>query len=305
MKTFLDSITTSLQQRLSNPLLGSFFLSWAVINIKTIISVITLSGQERIEYLNTLKLDYYTDAIYPFIGALSYLFILPLIQRWLDNTKYHLIDKKRKKDKNQQLRMDSFESKKLNRSLSTSTLEYWSKVREVEVEERRELAKANLSNWDQEKKSLEAQLSSLKSKESAFMNLNDTFVTLKENNEKVSNLKINADYDTRLAEMKEHSIQVNRLISHIETYMSSITEDERDFIINNLLIDTKQPLGRLNHRDIATLLKNIATDTTASIVAENETSSFYETQKRINELCVANDETLTRTPYYTIHATES
>ncbi|MFA0267948.1 hypothetical protein AB4490_14215 [Vibrio cyclitrophicus] len=301
MKTFLTSFTTTIEQRLSNPLVGSFVLSWVVINIKTIISIVSLSGQARVQYLNTLQFDCFTDALFPMVGALIYMLLVPFIQRRLDNIKYNFIDSKRKKDKNTQRRLENIDTRRLNRTLSASTPDYWAKVREAELEERRELAKANLSNWSEERNNLEAQVSTFTSKEHAFIQLNKTFTTIKENNQKLDSLKATSDYDSLLADMERHDVQVNKLLSHIFSYVNGLTDGERSSVKNSLLKGSMQPLGSLNQDAIAILLKDILDITESSILAADVTLEFYDTQKQLNVVSERNAAALQKTPYYSFH----
>lgn len=94
MKEVLDSLTTTLRERLVSPLAGAFIVSWLIINYKVV--VVLTSGMKphvKFPYIeDVIWRDSYglwmNSLVYPAIAALLYILIYPWPARWL--LKYSL-----------------------------------------------------------------------------------------------------------------------------------------------------------------------------------------------------------------------
>ena len=78
----MNPIQEALKERLSSPIIGSFFISWVLWNWKIIIFVFSgLEPQIKIDNILSL-LSPYLSFIYPFLTMLAYVFILPIINHY-------------------------------------------------------------------------------------------------------------------------------------------------------------------------------------------------------------------------------
>ncbi|MBB1315827.1 hypothetical protein [Aliivibrio sp. SR45-2] len=251
MKTLLSSLSTTFQQRLSNPLIGSFILSWTAINIKIIVNISSLTGLERVKYIDTLYFDFESDLFLPIVMSLFYIFIIPLIQRWVDRAKYRLVDKDRKSDKNVQLSGELKSLSKINEQQSKSTLDYWSKVQDKNLERESEIAKLNLTNWISERDELNSKVTEL-SKE----------LKNKENESVSNSLKLNKEIDmlnermafdfSKIEHVKSFNNNYNVELSHLESdfYKYKDLYDYIESIRDSLSVEDRQSFGNLSYNSI-------------------------------------------------------
>lgn len=240
MKTLLSSLSTTFQQRLSNPLIGSFILSWTAINIKIIVSISSLTGLERVKYIDTLYFDFKSDLLFPIAMSFFYIFIIPLIQRWVDRAKYILVDKDRKSDKNVQLSGELESLSKINEQQSKSTLDYWSKVQDKTLERESEIAKLNLTNWANERDELNSKITEL-SEELKNKVSESVESSLKSNKEidalnqrmefnfnKIEHVKkLNDNYNVELSNLESDFYKYKDLYDYIESIRDSLSVEER------------------------------------------------------------------------------
>ena len=110
MKELVSALSQVTANRLKSPILGSFVLSWLVVNHASILTFIFSTSEKKIELLNansvfwSIEPSFWSCApmmtiIYPAIASLLYTFGLPWVQYKIDIKKFRLVDAKRIKEK--------------------------------------------------------------------------------------------------------------------------------------------------------------------------------------------------------------
>ena len=99
MLDFFKTLFANATERIKNPLIGTFLMSWIVFNWKAILVLLfsSLDIEKRLSYLAEHFNNIGNLLIYPLIVALGYIFLLPYINLWIDkllsdsNLKHHKI----------------------------------------------------------------------------------------------------------------------------------------------------------------------------------------------------------------------
>ena len=89
LKELLQSLTTHLRERVSNPLYGAFIISWIVFNFRLLMVLVGDGGfREKIEFIDfalypTAELTLQRGFVYPLLVASTFVVIAPLVRRWV------------------------------------------------------------------------------------------------------------------------------------------------------------------------------------------------------------------------------
>ena len=85
IKEWTSSIRTNFEQRLSNPLLGAFSVSWVFFNWKALLflSVSDKSIEDKISIVEESYSDLTTVLVYPLISAAVLTLALPWVSYWI------------------------------------------------------------------------------------------------------------------------------------------------------------------------------------------------------------------------------
>lgn len=110
MKEFIKALFVNATERIKNPLIGTFLISWIVFNWKGIL--ILLFSVNDIETKLTILADKYDNLgnliLYPLLAALGYIFLLPYINLGIDYLLYHSNNKQSERiQKNKLIAIDS------------------------------------------------------------------------------------------------------------------------------------------------------------------------------------------------------
>lgn len=89
MNNFLKVLSNPFLERVKSPLIGPFIVSWSLFNWKVIYTTIFISNEtlfplNKLEYILN-ELNYCTAFIFPFLFTLTYIFLMPFIDRGLLN----------------------------------------------------------------------------------------------------------------------------------------------------------------------------------------------------------------------------
>ncbi|MGB6294089.1 MAG: hypothetical protein WBF78_14450 [Vibrio anguillarum] len=158
MKELVSALSQATANRLKSPILGSFVLSWLVINHASILTFVFSTSDKKIELLNS-DLSYWSiepsfwscapmmTIIYPVIASLLYTFGLPWVQYKIDIKKFRLVDAKRIKEKHRADRYTYLSQKRTSKAKAESNPEYW-----------KDKLSRDLDNWDEQRRVLESDL---------------------------------------------------------------------------------------------------------------------------------------------------
>jgi len=86
IKEFIISLFESSKERLKNPIIGAFLISWAAVNWRIVLTILlsNKSIEDRIEIINTQYSDFLYVVWLPLIFALFYLLVLPYVMSLFD-----------------------------------------------------------------------------------------------------------------------------------------------------------------------------------------------------------------------------
>lgn len=86
MKNFIDNILKTTKERISNPIFGTFMISWVAFNWKPIIFLMLseLKIQSRIKYIDNNFSDIYNLLFFPFIATIVYILVIPYLNLLFD-----------------------------------------------------------------------------------------------------------------------------------------------------------------------------------------------------------------------------
>lgn len=81
MKELLQSIFLTSKERISNPIIGTFFISWTAFNWKPIIFLLTSDQkiEDKINYIDSNFSTMYNLLLYPLITVLIYILVIPYV----------------------------------------------------------------------------------------------------------------------------------------------------------------------------------------------------------------------------------
>jgi len=119
MSEIINNVIDTAKERLKNPFLGAFILSWIAFNWKAI-SYFILSDENIADRMETIETDYaswYSGLWFPLSFAVFYLLILPLIMLLFDWASKWVINKR--KDHQNDLVLDDYD-----RILKVATKEF-------------------------------------------------------------------------------------------------------------------------------------------------------------------------------------
>ncbi|MCZ4371172.1 hypothetical protein O4H50_05165 [Vibrio diazotrophicus] len=145
MKKILNSLQEVAVARIRNPILGTFILSWSVLNIKGLVLFLFIPVSEKIMLIRNWEPIYTHDLLYPLGLTIGYLAILPFFQIAHQYLEEGVFEPIKYKIKHQNLR------------------NYYKGMRDVneykaDSDEGRivKLKEANVLNWPDEKKRISA-----------------------------------------------------------------------------------------------------------------------------------------------------
>lgn len=224
MKEVLDSLTTTLRERLVSPLAGAFIVSWLIINYKVV--VVLTSGMKP-----HVKFPYIEDFIwrdsyglwmnclvYPAIAALLYILIYPWPARWL--LKYSLYQQNITK----RMKIEAEDNYPVTREELVEARQKWTdkyraqgeKIQRLEIQLEDEQKKSEEFSQAEQKMAARAdqlafefemaKTENTKALEGLGNKISDLNVVLRERDEKIFNLE-------REAEALKKSLEKNKKIS--------------------------------------------------------------------------------------------
>lgn len=158
MKELVSALSQATANRLKSPILGSFVLSWLVINHASILTFVFSTSAKKIELLHSdsvfwsLEPSFWSCApmmtiVYPAIASLFYTFGLPWVQYKIDIKKFRLVDAKRIKEKHRADRYVYLSQKRTSKAKAESNPEYW-----------KEKLSRDLVTWDLDRSNLQSEL---------------------------------------------------------------------------------------------------------------------------------------------------
>lgn len=158
MKELVSALSQATANRLKSPILGSFALSWLVINHASILTFVFSTSEKKIELLNSesiywsIEPSFWTCApmmtiIYPAMASLLYTFGLPWVQYNIDIKKFRLVDAKRIKEKHRADRYTYLSQKRTSKAKAESNPEYW-----------KDKLSRDLDKWDLDRSNLQSEL---------------------------------------------------------------------------------------------------------------------------------------------------
>ncbi|CAH7230391.1 conserved hypothetical protein [Vibrio chagasii] len=158
MKELVSALSQATANRLKSPILGSFVLSWLVINHASILTFVFSTSEKKIELLNSDSIYWSLDPsfwscapmmtiVYPAIASLLYTFGLPWVQYKIDIKKFRLVDAKRIKEKHRADRYTYLSQKRTSKAKAESNPEYW-----------KDKLSRDLDKWDLDRSNLQSEL---------------------------------------------------------------------------------------------------------------------------------------------------
>ena len=275
MKELVYALSEATANRLKSPILGSFLLSWLMINHKPILTFIFSTSEQKIALLNTSTV-YWTlepslwlckpmlTIVYPICAALIYTFGLPWIQYNIDEKKFRFVDSKRIKEKHRADRFIFQSQMRTSRVKAQSNPTYWNDRLNRDLDKwdnQRSLLQTELQQTRETRDSLQQQLNSISTiqsnlsaeienlrkqqhderqafsiKETAFENGS------KKAYEEVERLnKVLQDYQDQLTSSEVLKDQVQQLRNSINNYEAQLAESDSRYVaaensIGNLLL---------------------------------------------------------------------
>ena len=229
MKELIAAFSDATVNRLKSPILGSFVLSWIVINHVLLLTFIFSTSQQKIILLQSdfpfwsltpsiWSCPPATYLIYPAIASIIYTFGLPWLQHLIDTKKFRLIDSKRITEKHRTDRFIYSSQKRTNRVRAESNLDYW-----------KNKLNRDLDNWDNKRQVLENDVSQLRlerdSLQSQLTSSNTIQINLSEEVEKLR--KLQHDEKEQFLDQESALIgELNKVKSVAESLLK--TSDELD-----------------------------------------------------------------------------
>ncbi|MBW3846202.1 hypothetical protein [Aeromonas hydrophila] len=175
MIEIVSDIQKTIENRIKNPLLIAFFISWVAVHAKEILYFLYSSNEQKLILLHNYKFALLCDFALPAAFTIGYVIILPLINiAYLKKIKGPLDERLLKVDALNKAN-ESRVTRRINRSAVIASNEYVNKVFSLKLErwsnEREDLNKKNLENTDRIL-TLEKQINDLKDKNNKLASLN-------------------------------------------------------------------------------------------------------------------------------------
>jgi hypothetical protein len=241
MQNFTSSIIQAFQQRFASPIIGSFVISWCIFNIKTLITLVSLNGYDRVNYINKIHFNYCNDLFYPIILSVFYLIAIPFIQRWFEIVKYHLIESKRKKDIHNRINLEINDDSQLNEKIASSRVEYHTLKLERNLELELEKSRQNLTNWKNDKDELESKIDKFNSEINSLQNMHDhkekTLTLFTDKANQIKNIILNPSFNDLTKRLNDFKLRLKNQKNMIIGTLQQNTENKNEIIqIDELII---------------------------------------------------------------------
>ncbi|MEZ9641312.1 hypothetical protein AB4289_06145 [Vibrio cyclitrophicus] len=190
-KEILKPVTDALAVRLKTPLMGTFILSWLLINHSLVLEFLFTTLDSKVGMAKASEFNLYTDLVYPIGLTLLYLLIVPAAQVLIDTVILDTLGEYRKK--------------------------HDSRLAKNEIESTREhqivLRDRKLDSWDSDKVRLKNNIDSLEEK---IEELNATLETLRQKNK---------DLD---GDNKELTAAINEAVESLEAPAMNVGSEYED-----------------------------------------------------------------------------
>ncbi len=168
MKELVNAITQATANRLKSPIIGSFLLSWFVVNHNAALTFIFSSSEQKLELLKqdtafwttaptVLESPFFMLLLYPSLLALLYTFGLPYLQYKVDYYKFRNVDLARLREKHRSQRTIYKSQKVTSKAQAESAPEYW-----------KDKLTRDLNNWDQQREGLLSDIKGLRADRDAL-----------------------------------------------------------------------------------------------------------------------------------------
>ncbi len=145
MKQIINSLQEATVARIRNPILGTFILSWSILNIKGLAIFLFSSVPEKLEIIRNWEPVVTDDLFSPLALTVGYLVILPFFQIALQYLDEGIFEPRKYKIKHQSLRNYYKGLRNVNEYKAESDEDRIAKLKE-----------ANVLNWPDEKKRMSA-----------------------------------------------------------------------------------------------------------------------------------------------------
>ncbi|WP_417884276.1 hypothetical protein [Vibrio rumoiensis] len=279
MKELIAALSDATVNRLKSPILGSFILSWAVINHVSILTFIFSTSQQKITLLQSSS-DFWTtepslwlspammNLLYPSITAIIYTFALPWLQHFIDIKRFRLIDAKRITAKHRNERFTYASQKRTSKVRAESNPEYW-----------KEKLNRDLDNWDNKRQILENDLSQLRLERDSLQAQLTSSNTIQSNlSEEVEKLrKLHHDEKEKFSNQESELItELNRTNAEVESLLNKVDElDEANANLEELrreLAESEKAIAGLKEKlTLATQQYNDAQESIETLLVK-----FYD-----------------------------
>lgn len=100
MNEVIKSIKENATSRMKNPIIGAFVLSWIALNINGVSKFLLVDSTEKIKIINSKQWVFVDDILYPFLIAITYLLLLPILNIAYERMNDGYFNLKRSKIKN-------------------------------------------------------------------------------------------------------------------------------------------------------------------------------------------------------------
>lgn len=227
MKELISAISQATANRLRSPILGSFVLSWLVVNSNAVLTFIFSDSTGKLNLLKaggsfwTLQPTFtesplMMNIIWPLLAALVYTFVVPFAQHLVDYYKFDLIDKKRIRAKHKSDAVTFRSQKVTSRAKALANPEYWT-----------DKLNRDLDKWDKQRERYEADLDSLREERDSVVQQSKSFQTLSETHEKVI-ADFQAEKDRLVESLKEQDYRLKELTKEKERVSNQSKNESRD-----------------------------------------------------------------------------
>lgn len=220
MKDFLGSIFKTTEERLKNPFVGSFIISFIAFNWKPILIVIfsKIPIEDRVSYVSNNYSDFAYLLVLPLLLSLFYVLFLPKIMCWIDENTFEAFKKR-----NEHL----YSSKKIDIQGQISIAE-----KEVELENKKAESK--------DKADLNAEIKNLKN---TISSKDLEIENLKSISEDIN--KVNLESSKKDKTIKELENKINVIKEKEEIYLfdyERIPDSILESFVDNLRLINKENL---------------------------------------------------------------
>ncbi|MFM2580400.1 hypothetical protein [Vibrio fortis] len=229
MKELVNAITQATANRLKSPIIGSFLLSWLVVNHNSVLTFIFSNSEQKLELLKQdtafwtttptlLESPVFLLILYPSVLALVYTFGLPYLQYKIDYHKFRRVDLTRLREKHRNQRAIYKSQKITSKAQAESAPEYW-----------KDKLTRDLNNWEQQREGLLSDLDALRADRDALQKDRDAVQkdrdALHKDRELVMNDKdaIQNDRDHVVADRDKLIEEISRLESKYQTISNDLT----------------------------------------------------------------------------------